>query len=102
MSARPAAARLRVDEGHRRPGSLHAAERPLENHPIVEVAADDRGRQPSGAAPLTVKTAVGVGAAAAGGTGLPLKSLELAAEIRVQIRVQQRVSFVEVVECTQP
>ena len=99
MSARPAAARLRVDEGHRRPGSLHAAERPLENHPIVEVAADDRGRQPSGAAPLTVKTAMGVGA---GGTGLPLKSLELAAEIRVQIRVQQRVSFVEVVECTQP
>ena len=100
MSARPAAARLRVDEGHRRPGSLHAAERPLENHPIVEVAADDRGRQPSGAAPLTVKTAMGVGAAM--GTGLPLKSLELAAEIRVQIRVQQRVSFVEVVECTQP
>ena len=89
VSARSVAAVLRVDEGHgRRPGALHAGERPLEQEVIVEVAVDRsrrRKRPPVGepsllprgaalallaptAASLTSKTAM-----CAEATGLPLK-----------------------------
>ena len=55
MSARFAAAVLRVDDGHgRRPGALHAGKQLLEHEVIVQVAVDRsrrRKRPPVGELP---------------------------------------------------
>ena len=84
MSAGPAAARLRVDEGGHGaaagprpdPGPLHAAERPpLQQQVVVEAAAHHRRRQSAVGNPLRVEPLrpVLLLAATASGTGLSLE-----------------------------